>query len=73
MPSRKGPSRKDIELGSRSLGCAPQGLLSDPNIWASSSLVGTNKSKFMPSVKEIKECYYSKFRGKGGEHDEPAA
>ena len=35
-------------------------------------MVGTNKSKFKPSVKEIKERYYSKFRGKGGEHEEPA-
>ena len=32
-------------------------------------MVGTNKSKCMPSVKEIKERYYFKFRGKGGEHD----
>ena len=32
-------------------------------------MVGNNKSKFMPSVKEIKERSYFKFRGKGGEHD----
>ena len=39
----------------------------DPHYLGILVMVGTNKSKFMPSVKEIKECYYSKFRGKGGE------
>ena len=57
--------------------CSPQGLLSDPNMdphyLGILVMVGTNKSKFMPSVKAIKERYYSKFRGKGGEHEEPAA
>ena len=70
MPSRKGPSRKDIELGSRSLGCAPQGLLSDPNMdpyyLGMLVMVGTNKSKFKPPLAAIKERYYAKFRGKGG-------
>ena len=28
-------------------------------------MVGTNKSKFKPSVKAIKERYYSKYRGQG--------
>ena len=42
----------------------------DPHYLGILVMVGTNKSKFMPSVME---CYYSKFRGKGGEHDEPAA
>ena len=43
----------------------------DPHYLGILVMVGTNKSKFMPSVKEIKERYYFKFRGKGGEHDEP--
>ena len=30
-------------------------------------MVGTNQNKFKPSVKAIKELYYPKFRGKGGE------
>ena len=30
-------------------------------------MVGTNQNKFKPSVKAIKELYYQKFRGKGGE------
>ena len=29
-------------------------------------MVGANKSKFKPSVKAIKERYYTKFRGEGG-------
>ena len=41
----------------------------DPHYLGILVMVGTNKSKFMPSVKEIKERYYFKFRGKGGEHD----
>ena len=45
----------------------------DPHYLGILVMVGTNKSKFMPSVKAIKERYYSKFRGKGGEHEEPAA
>ena len=37
-------------------------------------MVGANKSKFKPSIQAIKECYYSKFRGKGGEApEEPVA
>ena len=57
--------------------CSPQGLLSDPNMdphyLGILVMVGTNKSKFKPPLKAIKERYYSKFRGKGGEHEEPAA
>ena len=53
------------------------GALSDPNMdpfyLGILVMVGTNKSKFKPSVKAIKERYYSKFRGKGGEHEDPAA
>ena len=30
-------------------------------------MVGTNQNKFKLSVKAIKELYYQKFRGKGGE------
>ena len=30
-------------------------------------MVGTNQNKFKPSVKAIKELYYHKFRGQGGE------
>ena len=36
-------------------------------------MVGCNKSRFKPSLKAIKERHYSEFRGKGGEHEEPAA
>ena len=36
-------------------------------------MVGTKTSKFKPPLKAIKERYYSKFRGKGGEHEEPTA
>ena len=36
-------------------------------------MVGCNKSKFKPPLKAIKARYYSKFRGKGGEHEEPTA
>ena len=54
-----------------------QGLLSDPNMDAFYLgilvMVGCNKSKFKPPLKAIKERYYSKFRGKGGEHEEPTA
>ena len=55
--------------------CSPQGLLSDPNMdphyLGILVMVGTNNSKLKPPLKAIKE-YYSKFRGKGGEHEEPA-
>jgi hypothetical protein len=54
----------------RSLVCAPQGLLSDPNMdpyyLGMLVMVGTNKSKFKPPLAAIKERYYAKFRGKGG-------
>ena len=30
-------------------------------------MVGANQKKFKPSVKAIKELYYQKVRGKGGE------
>ena len=57
--------------------CSPQGLLSDPNMDAfylgMLVMVGTKKSKFKPPLKAIKARYYSKFRGKGGEHEEPTA
>ena len=56
--------------------CSPQGLLSDPNMdphyLGILVMVGINKSKFKPPLKAIKERFYSKFRGKGGEHEEPA-
>ena len=29
-------------------------------------VMGTNKSKFKPTLAAIKERYYAKFRGKGG-------
>ena len=29
-------------------------------------MVGANKSRFKPTVKAIMECYYKKYRGKGG-------
>lgn len=48
-----------------------QGLLSDPNMdpiyLGILVMVGANQKKFKPSVKAIKELYYQKFRGKGGE------
>ena len=48
-----------------------QGLLSDPNIdpvyLGILVMVGASQNKFKPSVKAIKELYYQKFRGKGGE------
>ena len=44
----------------------------DPHYLGILVMVGTNKSKFKPPLKAIKERYYSKFRGKGGEHEEPA-
>lgn len=40
----------------------------DPHYLGILVMVGTNKSKFKPPLKAIKERYYSKFRGKGGEH-----
>ena len=50
---------------------------SDPNMDAfylgMLVMVGTKTSKFKPPLKAIKERYYSKFRGKGGEHEEPTA
>ena len=52
-------------------------MLSDPNMdpfyLGILVMVGTNKSKFKPPLKAIKERYFSTFRGKGGEHEEPIA
>ena len=48
-----------------------QGLRSDPNMdplyLSTLVMVGVNRNKFKPSVKAIKELYYKKFRGQGGE------
>ena len=53
------------------LAVAAQGLLSDPNMdplyLSTLVMVGVNRHKFKPSVKAIKELYYKKFRGQGGE------
>ena len=65
----RSPSRSFAHLA-RSF-CSPHGLLSDPNMdpyyLGILVMVGANKSKFKPSVKAIKERYYTKFRGKDGE------
>ena len=33
------------------------------------TMIGINKNHFKPSVEAIKERYYAKFHGKGGEGD----
>jgi len=59
---RSGVTESDIGVGGHSHGQNPvrggSGIL---------VMVGTNRNKFKPPVKAIKERYYQKFRGKGGE------
>ena len=50
------------------------GALSDPNMdpdfLGKLVMVGANQKRYKPSVQSIKEHYYAKYRGKGGEHEE---
>ena len=33
-------------------------------------MVGANQKRYAPSVQSIKEHYFNKYRGKGGEHED---
>ena len=50
------------------------GALSDPNMnpdfLGKLVMVGANQKRYAPSVQSIKEHYFAKYRGKGGEHED---
>ena len=52
------------------------GALSDPNMnpdfLGKLVMVGANQKRYAPSVQSIKEHFFTKYRGKGGEHEDNA-
>jgi|TARA_B110000902_G_C13971309_1_gene461268 hypothetical protein len=41
-----------------------------PTILGKLVMVGANQKRYAPSVQSIKEHYFNKYRGKGGEHED---